>query len=374
MFRSLHFRTRYGSYLRNEHGIKKFAELSIDQLTRKVTKKSAFYREMNENMLVEKANLRLRADEFRERPMLDPGEFFSVRRRLWANASIVFAVLVASIFLNYISISAFIDDGMGAAGFLRWFASGVFAVVLTGGGIIVAERLIESIMPRRRPLTERLRDVDTHSAPLWGLLLAGILLAVLGLAEVRAEMLSTSQGSGILYYGFIALMMLLPIIAGAIRWDAMQYIDVYKTTQALHQIEARLAQIDSILRQNEEYESNFYKLKSISYWDLLNEFKTLKDNYNQKHGAVENLHGHYAQTYDTFMAEANKRYQEDIRDITSKSIRKLELVNNTQPAGSKIGQQKSGSLQIGQPVPPASQSDSGADTAANLYLSPQPIR
>ena len=374
IFRSLYFRSRHGAYVRSEHGVKKFAEMCMGQLTRRVTKKSAFYREMNENMLVEKANLRRREEELQEKPMLDAGEFFSVRRRLWANGFLVSAVLLAGVFLNYVAVSAFIPEEAAVSGFLRWFVSGVLAIVLMGGGLIVAERLLESIIPRRSLRTEGLYEAIQSVAPLWATLLIAIELAILGISEVRASMLTETTGSAIVYYGFISLSMMLPLVAGAIRWDAMQFIDVYQTTLALRQIDSRLAQIDSILRQNEEYESNFYKIKSISYWDLLNEFKTFKDVYNQRKGLSEDLSHHFAQTYDSFQSEANKRYQADIRDITSRSLRKLELVER-KPAGSKIGQTAvrpartaatdGSSVQRATPRPAA---------PSENYLEPQPIR
>ncbi|HEX7071637.1 MAG TPA: hypothetical protein VF190_12565 [Rhodothermales bacterium] len=366
IFRSLYFRSRYGAYVRSEHGVKKFAEMCMGQLTRRVTKKSAFYREMNENMLVEKANLRRRQDELQEQPTLDAGEFFSVRRRLWANGLLVTAVLLAGVFLNYVAVSAFIPIEAAVSGFLRWFVSGVLAVVLMGGGLIVTERLLESLIPRRTLRSEGLYEAMQSVAPLWGILLIAIELAILGISEVRASMLAETTGSGVIYYGFIALSMMLPLVAGAIRWDAMQFIDVYQTTLALRQIESRLAQIDSILRQNEEYESNFYKIKSISYWDLLNEFKTYKDLYNQRRGFVEDLTNHFSQTYDSYQAEANKRYQADIRDVTSRSLRKLELVERNTVAGNKIGQT---ALRPARPTAPRP-----ASTAGDGYLEPQPIR
>lgn len=390
IFRSIYFKSRYGSYVRSEHGIKKFAEMCMGQLTRRVTKKSAFYREMNENLLVEKANLRIRADELHEKPMLDAGEFFSIRRRLWANGFIIFAVILAGIFLNYVAVSAFITDETAVSGFLRWFVSGVLAVVLMGGGLVVAERLLESLLPRRLLRTEGLNDAMQAVAPLWATLLIVIELAILGISEVRASMLSEATGSGILYFGFIALSMMMPLIAGAIRWDAMQFIDVYKTTLALRQLDGRLAQIDSILRQNEEYESNFYKIKFISYWDLLNEFKTYKDTYNQKKGISEDLSHHFSQSYDAYQAEAGKRYQSDIRDITSRSLRKLDLVER-RPAGSKIGQGAPRPVRAGGtdgygaampetgPLPESGpvrrRPGNGSETAeGGSYLEPKPIR
>lgn len=373
MFRRLYFKLRYGSYLRSDHGVKKFAEMAMGQLIRRVTKKSAAYREMNENLLVEKANLRLRADELFEQPMLMAGEFFTVRRRLWANSFIVMAVLAASIFIVFVSVSGFLDADAEIHGTVQWLVSAVLAVVLTGGGMVVTERLIESLIPTRDS-DRHSEDVGQAVAILWGVLLVGIELAILGITEVRADQLATAQGSGTLYFGFIALSMMLPIVAGVIRWDAMRFIDAYKTTRAHRDIDSRLAQIDSILRQNEEYESNFYKIKSIEYWDTLNEFRTYKDLYNAKYDMVEPLGGHFAQNYDAFQREAYKRYESDLRDLTSSSMRRLDVTER--PAGRKIGQ-ISARLQSPSRPPSNGNKERDLDTGfadGDIYLSPKPIR
>lgn len=376
MFRRLYFKSRYGSYLRSEHGIKKFAEMAMGQLIRRVTKKSAFYREMNENLLVEKANLRMRADELYEQPMLNPGEFFSVRRRLWANNFIVMAVVAASVFMIFVSMSAFLQGDAELGGTLQWVVSAILAIVLTGGGLIVSERLIETMIPRPTVTRKDFEEIGSAVAVLWAVLLVGIELAILGITEVRADLLGAGQQSGALYFGFIALAMMLPIIAGAIRWDAMRYIDAYKTTRAHRDIDSRLAQIDSILRQNEEYESNFYKIRSIEYWDQLNEFRTYKDLHNEKYDMVEKLNGHFAQSYDTFQREAYKRYESDLRDLTTTSMRRLEI--SERPAGKKIGQV---SQKLQSPPRPATSSvnnkerdGESAFSESDIYLAPKPIR
>ncbi len=378
MFRYLSYRTRFGSYLRNDHGVKKFAEMSMGQLLRKVTKKSAFYREMDENLMVEKANLRIREDELLEKPSLNPGAFFSIRRRLWAENALVIFILISAVFLNFIAVTAFVGgEGVGFA-VLRWALAGTLAVVLTGGGLVITERLIEAIGDERNSRVEDVPVAGRSVAWLWGILLVGIMVAILGMAQVRATQLAANEGSALLYFGFIIGTLMLPLLAGALRWDTLRYIDVYKTTQTLREIEGRLAQIDSILRQNEEYESNFYKIKSISYWDRLNEFKTFKDNYNEKKGISENLRDHFSQTYDLFQSEASKRYQSDVRDVTAPSMRKLDSSRSRTKAGSKLGQggkqplstRKKGK-QKSDGAPPPREGDEGVD---DDYMNVQPIR
>jgi hypothetical protein len=366
LFRNTFFKSRYGIYVRNVDGIKHFSERCLGELIRGVTKKSAVYREMNENLLVEKANLRMRQDELSEQPKLDAGEYFSVRRRLWVNNAIGSAVILAGVFLTYLAISAFIAQQTGLSSFLTWAVSFILAGVLMGGGLVATERFLEALLPRRTIRTEELKEVSQSVAPLWAVLLIGIELALLGIAEVRASLLSQSLDSNVLYYGFMVMTMILPIIAGAIRWDAAQFTEIYQTTQALRGIDSRLAQIDSILRQNEEYESNFYKMKSIWYWDLLNEFRTYKTNYNLKKGYEENIDGHFSHSYDLFQAEATKRYQSDIRDLSSTSMRKLSVVEKTQPIGGKMGQVVTRTKRA--------LGNTTTTQSEDIYLSPQPIR
>jgi hypothetical protein len=370
MFRRLYFSSRYGSYLGSEHGVKKFAEMCMGQLIRKVTKKSAFYREHNENMLVEKANLRMRQDELNEQALLSPGAFFSVRRRVMANTMLFVAVLATSLFMYHISVIAFVGPEAGITDTMRWMVAGLLALVVTGGGTLVTERLIESVLPSRAE--DEIASMQRNAmGVLWGILLIGILLSILGITTVRGTLLAEGAGSALLLYGFLTLALLLPIIAGTVRWDAMQHVDAYKTTRAHRQIDGRLAQIDSVLRQNEEFESNFYKLKSIAYWDLLNEFKTYKDVYNERHDIVESLAGHFSQNYDSFQAEANKRYESDIRDITTKSLRKLES-GEKMAAGAKLGQSTSIRMQPVRESGPMY--DGGERQESDIYLSPKPIR
>jgi hypothetical protein len=285
--------------------------------------------------------------------------------------------VIASIFMNAISVTAIIQGDTAMSGsVMQWGSAGALALVLTGGGLIITERFIESVMPQRRRHAEH---IDTPGAPmamLWGVLLVGILIAIYGFSTVRAAQFASGEGGSALYLAFVALAILLPIAAGAVRYDAMRYVDVYKTTQTLREIESRLAQIDSILRQNDEYESNFYKVNSISFWDKVNRFKTHKDNYNEENGLVESLQGHFARSYDAFQNEASKRYDADIRDATSRSMRRLGE-SSGEGAGRKLGQEGVGGGGLMMPADAAEDDDGRGDVdeaASENYLDPQPVR
>ncbi len=338
-------RFRSGPYLRNEQGTQKYAEMALGQLVRTVAKKSRFYREQSENLLVEKANLRQRQQEMADQPILEPGAYFKLRPRLFLHQIVIAMTLIGSMAIVFLSLSAFLAAATPQLGMWRWILSAIFAAILGGGGLVVTERLVESLMPQPHGEEGDDRAVDAvegnprGAAMLWLVLLGALLLVLLGLAEVRAAQLQEATGSRLLYLAFLVGSLVLPLLGGAMRWDSMRYISLYKTTQMHREVDARLSQIDSVIRQTEEFESNFYKVRLLTTWDELNAFRTVKENYNARKGISEPLTGHFASAFDLFQAEAARRYESDLRDLTAKSLRRLDSVEGAAPVvGGKLGQ------------------------------------
>lgn len=391
-------RFRSGPYLRNEQGTQKYAEMALGQLVRTVAKKSRFYREQSENLLVEKANLRQRQQEMADQPILEPGAYFKLRRRIFLHQIVIAVTLIGSMAIVFLSLSAFLAAATPQLGTWRWILSAIFAAILGGGGLVVTERLVESLMPQPHVETDgdddrALDAVEGNprgAAILWMVLLGALLLVMLGMAEVRAAQLREATGSGLLYVAFLVGSLVLPLLGGAMRWDSMRYISLYKTTQMHREVDARLSQIDSVIRQTEEFESNFYKVRLLTTWDELNAFRTVKENYNARKGISEPLTGHFASAFDLFQAEAARRYESDLRDLTAKSLRRLDSVEGAAPiVGGKLGQGTSGTPSKLSPVPGlASRPDVEADSDepspdvsydapgpdSPLYLTPKPVR
>ncbi len=387
-------RFRSGPFLRNEAGVQKYAEMALGQLIRRVAKSSRIDREQSESLLVEKANLRRMQQEMTDQPVLEPGAFFKMQRRLWANQAIVAVALIGSVAIAFISISAFLEASSAQLGVWRWVLSAIFAAILGGGGLIVTERLVESVVARRGESEASDEDGDGRfevqprgAAVLWMMLLLGLELGILGLAEVRASQLQAQTGSFLLYLGFLVVALLLPIVGGAMRWDAMRYVNLYKTTDLHRKVDERLSRIDSQLRQSEEFESNSYKVRLLTTWDEINGFRTIKENYNARKGITEPLTGHYASAFDLFQGEAARRYEADLRDLTSKSLRRLDSVDGaTQQVGGKIGQAPAvqgitpaaATLEYDGEAYDAAPPTYGAPRAPSpdspMYLTPKPVR
>ena len=323
---------RFYAIFKNINGLKTFAERCQNWLIRTTTRVSLNYNQKNERLTVEKENLLRKKEEVERKAMIEYDDFFGIRKKVRTLSFLFWIIIIAEGFLNYISTLIFIPGDGFSFTLLRWF----IAIVLTGSGIIAAEKFLDSLFPvvPYKGVASKQRSIPI--ATMWGVLLLIVEIAIVGVAEARARDIEGGTDSQILYYGFILLSMVLPVVAGATRWDLMHYIDAYQNTLLHNKIEKRLLKIDSILRKNVERDSLYYKLKSTAYWDLFNEFKVRKENYNSKKGITEDLAGHYSENYDTFQKEADKRYEEDIRDRGAFRMSKLILDDNG--TGNKLGQ------------------------------------
>lgn len=333
MFHCWYYRLKFPPYFKNTEGLKKFAELCMRSLDEKARKKSDIFKKRNKKLHVEQKNLITRRNEIAEEPLLGNDEYFSIQKRLRTDGFIMYAIIIAEGFLNYISTLIFIPGEESIFVLLRWFV----AIVLTGGAIIASEKLIEAILPIKRYKKEK--ATEKRSVPviiLWSILLIGVEIAVIGVSETRARDIEGGKAGGVLYYGFIILSMVLPIIAGAVRWDMIHYWDAYKNTREYKNIEARLNQIESTIKQNEEQDYSYYQRQLIAYWGLFLVFQTCKENYNVKKGIDENLSNYYCRDFDSFQREADKRYASHFQERKADTITHLTRTNST--PGKKIGQ------------------------------------
>jgi hypothetical protein len=316
MLRNLYFFLRYYPYFRNKNGQKNFAENFLYELIGKTIKEYTSYEKRNRILNVEKEKLISNRNKINKNSILDNDTFYSVQKNIRTLSTIVIAIIIAEMFLNYVSTLIFIPGEGSIFSFLRWFIS----IVLTGGSVIVSEKDIEAILPienyKRNIEGSVFKSLDKKSLPiviLWSILLIGIEIAIIGVSEARARDIEGGTTSGALYYGFIILSMVLPIIAGASRWDSMKDLNEYESTLQIRKIEIRITQIEMILQENEEQKFLYYKLQSAACWKYVKEFKTYKENYNQRHEIEEDLNEHFSVDFDAFQKESDIRYESDYR-------------------------------------------------------------
>lgn len=362
MFDQLFFSTRNRSFLKQKDGAKKFAELVMGQLILNVSKKLAVYREMNENLQVEQESLRARLKQLQNKPALDAQNFHSVQRRIWASFLLVGFILVMSVLLNQMALSALAVEFEVLQGPVSWLLAIVLAAVLTGTGIVVAQHLIGSLfMGAKEEETFASRLDKKNMWWLWAVLLVGVELALFGIAEVAARAFAQQANASALYYGVIAMSLFLPVIGGVIRWDASRFIDRYKATQSIRSVEHRLDQINSTLRQNEKFEHTLLTRETMTHWAQLTQFKSKQSRMSD----VESLDGHFADSFTAFQEEADKRFASGLQQRTAERWRRILDKVQERETGATSGAAKSRIPASLMATPPPAEADPDGFVSAN---------
>lgn len=306
MFRVLYYLIFFNSDVRNENGLKRFAERCMNNLLERAKRRSSSLREDNQELQGQLDNTRNYLDSVDRSDLLDDNEFFSIRKRIRTGTFIVIGIFITEGLLNYFSTLVFISGTDMGIALLRW----LIAIVLTFGAIGSAEKLIEALLPieKHKSTTPKVRSIPV--IVLWSILVIGVELAIVGVSEARARDIEGGRSGGLLYYGFIVLSMVLPLIAGAIGWDILRFYDAYKHTRKVRRAEQRAEEIDQKIDRNLQDEADFYNITVTGYWNRFNDFRVYKENYNRRKGITENLAGHYCGGFEDFRPEADRRYGE----------------------------------------------------------------
>ncbi len=333
MGRSWWFYLRYSSFFRNaDNGLKAFAERCMNALISSTANKLQSNRQKRQRLLVEKQNRDARAKEIASSPMLNNDEYFSVKRKIYVDTFISIAIVFAEIFLNYVSTLIFIPGEEPLLALIRW----TVAIVVTGSAILVADKLLEATIVEQRYKAQPPPNRSYLMIAILFVFLVLVEIAIFGISAARAADIEGQTRNVMLYYGFIVLSMVLPLIAGWAVWDKNRYIDAYKNTKEHRKILRRITEIDATLQTMREHESLFYKAERTGYWDTFVTFQTYKEVYNRKRDFQENLSTHYSRSHDAFEDEADKRYESDIHEHTAERLLKLERTDTG--VGSKVGQ------------------------------------
>lgn len=315
MFTPLYYWFLYRAYLRHPEGTRRFAEHALGQMLERTTRRARGYRERNENLLVEKASVREQQRELSQQPLLNASTWFGIQRRFWANRIVSTLSLAGGIVLVFLALTRMLEPS--ALGSTTYVLAGLIASVLVGGASLVAERLFEGLFADA-PSEERLPRL------LWILLLVTALAAIVLLSHPFMVELAFSMRTWLVYAGALGFTLLSPLLAGAARWDALRFLEIYRTTRAVRENEIRIGQIDSILRQTEEFESSFYKVQLLACWELINGFRTVKERPRKKGLEPEDLEQHFAGSFERFQTEAALRYDSDLRDYIRHSPRRVQ--------------------------------------------------
>ncbi|HUI28723.1 MAG TPA: hypothetical protein VLX91_00800 [Candidatus Acidoferrales bacterium] len=304
MFKGIHYRSAYSTDLKNPNGLKRFAERCLSALIDNVKKKSTSMRQRIQEMQRDLDATKSYLDKVDAADLLSDNEFFSARRKIRISTFLVMGILITEGLLNYFSTLVFISGEDLGLSLLRW----LIGIVLTLGAIASAERFMEAIMPVRKHSDPESKPRSILMVVLWTVLFVGVEIAIAGVSETRARDIEGGHTGGLLYFGFIILSMVLPLIAGGLSWDFLHVYDSYKYTRK-HNVAKRTwdtvdRQIKIVMQRLEDY----YNVRLNEAWNRFNDFRSYKEYYNLRRGMSENVAGQFYDEFNNFKSEADRRY------------------------------------------------------------------
>jgi hypothetical protein len=292
--------------IKNTNGLDRFGERCLNDLIR--TAKIRASQAAIENIALES---RKKATEdyinsVSPENLFTDNEFFGIRKKIQTGTFFIAGIFITEGLLSYYSTLVFIKDVSPGIALLRW----LIAAVLTFGAISASEKLIESVLPRPSEKTFASKPRSYALIALWLILVVGVQLAIIGLAETRVRDIEGGKTGSVLYFGFIALSMVLPIIAGAIAWEISTCYDSYKLTKKFRKLLLNLEEYSNKINQNLKIQEDYYEITLMESWDKVNDFRSAKEYYDSKHRVDGVIHNGYVSSYESFKSMADTRFRQ----------------------------------------------------------------
>lgn len=339
MFRYFYYRyIRYGQEFKNPKGISIFAGYCMDSLTDRTIRKGLKIKENIGLLEKKKGDLTHRRDEITKFTILENDEYYSLRRRIRTGFILLFVLVLAEFGLNY--FTTFIILGPELKGLTWSLIRLALALSVTVMAIISSERFLEEILPKKKyaaaPKQSATGNISIPVMILWFLCLAFVEWAIYNFGLLRAHDFESGSIGPELTRAMIILSMIIPVVAGGVGWDIMNYYDAYKNRRLYDNIIQKLNKIGMRANLLKERKNNYFQKECTDYWHTFNVLKTYKENYNIKRKISEGdlAENHFAKDFDKFKKQALNRYNDHIEK--QDAITKLDELDTE--VGKKIGQ------------------------------------
>lgn len=237
-----------------------------------------------------------------------------IKRKAIFNFWAVFLIVIAEAGLNYISMLIILSEEGISFEAVRL----VLAFVATAVSVFIFDRMW--VAWRSDPKQE-----NRWAAIGWTL--GGLIVLVLlyALSSARAADFE-GEKRGIVYYGFIILSLILPVIAGWLWADREAILPQYRrlkkwkdTVVESRNFERSKASLkEEILARWDEFRTRFQRLVT-DYWMVVNYFNTLKDGYNMRQvpPIKEEVGGTIAESFDAFKSKVEEWCEQQISQLRS---------------------------------------------------------
>lgn len=251
-------------------------------------------------------------------------------------------------FLNYMTTLIVIPVEEEASIFLKTlFNIGriVIALVVTVGGIIAVDFVLEEILPHKKietyvinesnQKTDKKKSFSLGHLILGLLLLTGIEFAIYHFGLKRAKDFE-GGATGDTTEALIILSMIIPIIAGVVWWDIQQYRHALTNRKKLEAFKIRIKKIIEEKNQMLIRKDTFFIDECNAFYTSYTRFKIDKEFYNHnKQLENEDMSKHFCHSPETFSDKAKIEVSRRITETEEKSKIFDDTLKNP---GNKINQ------------------------------------
>ena len=236
---------------------------------------------------------------------------------------IVYLVVICETGLNLLSAMVLIAEPG-----IQWTALRLMlALVVTVGATIAWDKWIEAFFPQLKYHEDpkgHLEDPHEVKAPprqrkiFFSIVVSVISLVVSVFAFKRASEFEVGEQGWtvvgvIVTVGMVLLALVLPILAGYIyAVEVSPYNSIIRSTAEVKKERAKRTRLELALQKDKEGLKMYFEALKNEAWARFLQFRDCKELRNQDMGITEDMNKHFAHDWNSFEAEADRRYKDKI--------------------------------------------------------------
>lgn len=325
------FNPKYRLALKDLNGKSIYADYCINKVENRAGSSGAKIRKKITKLIEKRNRYEGQLEQVEKHTILENDKYHSLRKKIRLQQFLFWILVIAEFGLNYFTTLIFLNS----PGALFLIIRIAIAVAATAVGIITTEKLLEELLPKKR--YKEIEDADEPKKRsiltllMWLLLLIGFEVSIYYFGLIRGHDFESGSVGGDISKALVLISMLIPLVAGGIYWDILNYTDVYRNRRKFDKLNFRINRINKKQAILVEKENTCFQRISNYYWDCLCFFNNHKNLYNRrKKIEFEDLENHrFASDIDSFKIEAQKRYLAKLKQGNFLTTTTAPSINNS---------------------------------------------
>ena len=288
----------YRNALRLPNGKSNYATICMNRAVRPAL---VLMKKLNKQISLHKAELEKKEkalEVIRRSNRMSNDEYFSTKKKVKFQKRLVWILILAELGINYVTTEIYLSQ----PGLVFFFLRIAIAAVVTYAGVASAEKFFELVNAKKQG-----KQSNVLMLVIYSLALLGVEVALYYFGVVRGHDFEGAESGSAVSIALILISMILPIIAGALRWDSYKKHDALANREKEDQYSASLKDDENELNNLLAQEDEIYREYSNKYWAEYEHFCLYKDRRNNSKTLFEVDFNHFAANSDSFQRELKHR-------------------------------------------------------------------